>query len=768
MNPIARFLSVAFSAAFLSPFAFAADFTVNPAIGQVFADVLSAPTTFTTGLRYEVLTTAPNNAFKVEDGQAKKDGQPVNPSTLSPLEKGTVALTYKPADAGEMPNLSYALSSHFSRITVPNIVSLRYTVTEGSATTTYESFYDVTAIADAAFKADQGSGILSISFTAGNSISSIGKDAFRGVNNLNSITWTTLTNLTTISPNAFKGCRSLITQSDGDLEKLTKLISLGDSAFAETILSSVTLAAASLQSLGKHAFADIPTLTTVTLSDCHALSPAFLTKDVFGSNLTGIVFPNTYIASIPDAAFQGCGNLSSVTFPKRVTRIGNSAFANCPLLTTLAWPDGRTVPAVEVIGNSAFKNTALTALDFTKEANGGFFPGIKYIEAEAFAGVSAPLTLPSTILSVGQAAFDAVTIANLSQLLQGSPLLEGINKKMFGSTPSTKLTTITLPTWLTFIEEAAFQGCTNLQTVNWINLANLKEIRKNAFKETAVGKDGKLLGTETGLPKLTALESIEESAFSAVAIPVGNLTPLTLPQSLQYLGPNAFANNQGLTSVNLSTNTNLKTLTPYHSSITSTDKPLVTLNSAMFGRWLSSISFPSNLTAIADNAFKDAAALTTLANFSSLNNLLSIGAAAFEATQVGPSLSWPSTPSITSIAPRAFYNAAISTTTADYFTLPSTLTSLGDSAFAANPALTKLSLENNNTPPLLTLFENKLINSTPPPPLHLRPLVRLRHHPLHLPLLPILHRRQRLERTPQTDRTHPPLRPRPHHQLRLL
>lgn len=55
------------------------------------------------------------------------------------------------------------------------------------------------------------------------------------------------------------------------------------------------------------------------------------------------------VTEIPDNAFNGCGNLESVTIPDSVTGIGNSAFAGAASLSGVTLP-----PALQSIGDGAF------------------------------------------------------------------------------------------------------------------------------------------------------------------------------------------------------------------------------------------------------------------------------------------------------------------------------------------------------------------------------------------------------------------------------
>ena len=130
------------------------------------------------------------------------------------------------------------------------------------------------------------------------------------------------------------------------------------------------------------------------------------------------------LTAIADAAFKNKTNITAVTLPDTVNRIGAFAFAECTSLASINIPDG-----VTLIGEAAFTNTALTTV-----------------------------TLPDSILA------------------------NGLGKMAFYG--SKQLTTVTLPTNLETIKEQTFMNCIALTTVNAGEA--LKTIEAHAFTSCAL------------------------------------------------------------------------------------------------------------------------------------------------------------------------------------------------------------------------------------------------------------------------------------------
>lgn len=108
-------------------------------------------------------------------------------------------------------------------------------------------------------------------------------------------------------------------------------------------------------------------------------SCAFLLKD----NIVSVTIPSS-INTIDSNAFFGCINLSEIIIDKGLVTIGTHAFCGCKSLTNVLLPEG-----LKIIKNGVFKDTGLTSI-----------------------------TIPSTVQSIGDAAFYSSTISTITSLIE--------------------------------------------------------------------------------------------------------------------------------------------------------------------------------------------------------------------------------------------------------------------------------------------------------------------------------------------------------------
>ena len=238
------------------------------------------------------------------------------------------------------------------------------------------------------------------------------------------------------------------------------------------LLSSLTFDSR-ITAIPKYAFRECINLTSVDLSNC------------------------TSLTSIEDYAFGACHSLVNISFPINLTSIGSYAFAYCHGLTSITLPSSLTN-----IGSHAFSSC--------------------YSLAEVYNYSSLIITAGSAgSSSYGRVGEYAKVVYNASDLTGEKPTskiqtinniqyyVDEVESEFIALAPSVardSLTTLTLDSRTTDINQWAFFDCTRLVAIDLNSCANLKSIGSRAFQDCA-----RL--TTIDLSNCTSLTSIGSGVF---------------------------------------------------------------------------------------------------------------------------------------------------------------------------------------------------------------------------------------------------------------
>ena len=428
-----------------------------------------------------------------------------------------------------------------------------------------------------------------------------------------------------------------------------------------------------------------------------------------GSAVTSVSMPEG-ITSIDYNAFSGCQNLETVALPESLTIFGFRAFESCKLLKTIKIPSGVTA----IPGSCFYCCSSLESVTIPV--------GVMTIGQYAFLGCNLKeLTLPSTVTMIGSRAFDSNN--RFQSITCNATTPPSLGENAFNYNIST---TVKVP--LSSI--AAYR-----QAEGWKNFSNYcsGEVVNNGITYR-IDENGAMVAvaeatlTEANIPSFVEFEGnqypvikINDRVFSGNT----NLTAVTLPDGLVEIGASAFLGCQNLESVVL-------------------PESLTTLGDYAFSscKSLRAVKIPSGVTTIPDHCFYGCSSLESVTipegvtaiggdalrfcNFNALTlpeSLEKIGSHAFDGNKSLKSVNIPA--KVKTIEERAFSFCGLTELVIpegvlvidqDAFlgnslknlTLPSTITSIGGSAFGENSNLQSI-ICNAVTPP--TLGENAIGSS---------------------------------------------------------
>ena len=171
------------------------------------------------------------------------------------------------------------------------------------------------------------------------------------------------------------------------------------------------------------------------------------------------------LTELESDVFAGLRNVRSVYFPRTLKAIYSGAFSECGKLTTADLPD-----ALRYIGPGAFQGCFSLA-------EVSFGSSLKNIQTDAFRGCKSldRITFPSTVSEIGEHAFDDTGIERL--VLPDS--LEDIPKGCFSHCE--KLQEVTAGKGMSVVSDCAFNGCTELEKLDFRPVKALYYIHDLAF-----------------------------------------------------------------------------------------------------------------------------------------------------------------------------------------------------------------------------------------------------------------------------------------------
>ena len=418
-------------------------------------------------------------------------------------------------------------------------------------------------------------------------VTRIGSSAFLGCDSLTSIVIPD--SVTSIGYYAFYKCDSLTSVVIPD-----SVTSIGNSAFYDCDSLTSVVIPDSVTSIGEGAFRDCHSLISIEVDvdneyycsidgNLYNKDATTLIQYSIGKIDTSFTIPDS-VTSIGSYAFYDCRSLTSVVIPDSVTSIGDYAFDWCRSLTSIEIPD-----SVTSIGGYAFYGCdSLTSIEIPDSVTsiGGY--------AFWYCTSLTSVVIPDSVTSIGDYAFYCCR----------------------------SLTSVVIPDSVTSIGQYAFDGCDSLTSI---------EVDEKNERYCSI--DGNLYNKD---------------ATTLIQYAIGKTdTSFTIPDSVTSIGEYAFYSCY----------------------------------------WLRSVVIPDSVTSIGDSAFRGCTSLTSVVTPDSVT---SIGDYAFCGCTSLTSVVIPD--SVTSIGDDAFYYCRSLTSVV----IPDSVTSIGGSAFSSCDSLTSVEVDEDN------------------------------------------------------------------------
>lgn len=196
-----------------------------------------------------------------------------------------------------------------------------------------------------------------------------------------------------------------------------------------------------------------------------------------------IVIPTTLggypVKAIDDYAFRNCENITSMTIPDGVTKIGEGAFFNCPSITSIVIPD-----SVIEFGIGAFAHC--NSLENINIPNGvTSIPKNLFLACRKLENI----LIPHTVTKIGDGAFGSCSALKEIVLPFG---ITTIADSTFSGCKAIKK--ISIPDGVMKIDYAAFYACTGLESI--VIPQSVQSVKEIAFDRCSSLTDVYYRGSE--------------------------------------------------------------------------------------------------------------------------------------------------------------------------------------------------------------------------------------------------------------------------------
>ncbi|EAY12082.1 surface antigen BspA-like [Trichomonas vaginalis G3] len=448
-----------------------------------------------------------------------------------------------------------------------------------------------------------------------------------------------------------------------DLSECTKLLNINCAMFSGcTKLSSVKLPP-NCEALNAGCFKDTKALTKLDLPDTvrtiAGYHPVYY-KVFSNSGLRELkINPTSNLRSIRTDCFAD-SNLEYFYFPEFCTDVSFSAFQGCPIIEFSIHKNNNKY---KTDGTSIFIGNNNETLLFVSSAFTGTYSVPSFvtkIESSAIRGCSlSGCHIGSQVTSVGSWVLSASKITEFSFPPQMTTVVEYMFFNCY------YLTTVTFTDAIVRIERMAFQSCSALR--NLVLPSKLKSIRDGAFAQCFS------LRTLT-IP--ATCDQFGDGVFKEISITINSLNPeIQIDNYVMYKNNRqtitAYLGSNASSSIKINSSCTLIGTGAFQlkllSHVTFDNNEMINISSYAFSSsTIKSITFPSGLMKMEQYAFSNCQNLTSVV---------------FQGSQ------------ITAIPDYCFYQCPL----LSRIVFPSSITSIGESAFRESPKIGDIGITNLNS-----------------------------------------------------------------------
>lgn len=443
-------------------------------------------------------------------------------------------------------------------------------------------------------------------------------------------------------------------------------------------------------------------------------------------------------------SFSQCGGITSVVLPSTITSVGANAFGISTGIIKAVFPNTVSVPVSRDGGTATYDpnnvlfengfiyNAKKTTIIYAPITFQGAFTvpsTVTTIGPNAFLGCTklSSVSLPSRLTTINDGAFKGCSSLSSAKLPE---TLTSIGASAFEDCSA--LTDITIPNAVTTLGNKVFQNCIGASSLKLSNKLTSIPLRAFAFYEcssltsvkisSSVKEIGNYAFQESGLTSVEIPNSVTKIGNSVFCL-CHNLTTAKIGNSVETIGYNLFYKCEKLTSIvfpNSITSFGINTLygcTSLKSVVLPNQITTITQNFFNGCTGLTSVEIPASVTSIEVDAFSGCTGLTsvivpphvTSIAEGAFNNCTGLIKSAYPTAVSNPfanGLAVGYNPDGAIIDNGIIYNSGksaiyfVGPNTVSEFTLPASVTSITDNAFAKCDNLTSV-ISSSAVPPTM-------------------------------------------------------------------